>query len=220
MIPRILEVEAMDTAEEAAAYDAMDHSAVNAKFAADFFSACPTDGPILDVGTGTAQIPIELCRQRPTLRLVVAVDLAEHMLARARANVAAERLQDRITLVQVNARGMHYLNDDFPAVVSNSIVHHIPDPFPALAEMVRVCGRRGTVFIRDLLRPDSIEELERLVALYAGNDTPYQRQLFSDSLHAALTLAEVRDLVGRLGFTPDTVTLTSDRHWTFVGTKP
>jgi ubiquinone/menaquinone biosynthesis C-methylase UbiE len=219
MIPRILEVEAMDTEAEAAAYDAMDHSAVNAKFAADFISACPTDGPVLDVGTGTALIPIELCRHRPATR-ILAVDLAESMLVRARANVAAAGLLDRIDLQQVNARALPCADGTFPAVVSNSIVHHIPEPGPALAEMVRVCAPGGTVFVRDLCRPDTEAELARIVGLYAANDTPYQRQLFADSLHAALTLADIRDLVASLGFSADSVAMTSDRHWTFVGVKP
>jgi hypothetical protein len=39
--------------------------------------------------------------------------------------------------------------------------------------------------------------------------------LFSDSLHAALTLDEVRDLVQSLGFPSETVEQTSDRHWTW-----
>ena len=56
MIPRTLEPEVMETEADARDYDAMDHSAVNRAFAADFLSYLPPPGPILDVGTGTAQI--------------------------------------------------------------------------------------------------------------------------------------------------------------------
>ena len=62
MIPRVLEPEAMETAEEVRQYDAMDHSAVNARFVQDFLAAhgpC-RGGDVLDVGTGTARIPIAL----------------------------------------------------------------------------------------------------------------------------------------------------------------
>jgi hypothetical protein len=37
MLPRQLEPEAMDSADEARDYDSMDHSAVNQAFAADLF---------------------------------------------------------------------------------------------------------------------------------------------------------------------------------------
>ena len=40
----------------------------------------------------------------------------------------------------------------FGAVMSNSIVHHIPEPASVLAEMVRVAAPGGLLFVRDLLR--------------------------------------------------------------------
>jgi hypothetical protein len=82
--------------------------------------------------------------------------------------------------------------------------------------MVRVCAAGGTLFVRDLLRPSSNEQLEHFVTQYAGAANPHQRRLFADSLRAALTLAEVQTLVVELGFDPATVTQTSDRHWTWA----
>ena len=81
MLPRTLEPEVMDSADEARDYDAMDHGAVNRAFVADFLAIWDGLNPILDVGTGTAQIPIELCRQAATAR-VTGIDLAEYMLDR------------------------------------------------------------------------------------------------------------------------------------------
>ena len=86
MLTRVLEPEVMDSPEEARDYDAMDHGAVNRAFVVDFLAAWNGENPILDVGTGTALIPIELCRQAPAAR-VVAVDLAEHMIRLAEENV-------------------------------------------------------------------------------------------------------------------------------------
>ena len=73
MLPRTLEPEVMDTREEAVDYDSMDHSGVNRVFVDDLLTANQAAGfdadslteplRILDVGTGTAQIPIELCRR-------------------------------------------------------------------------------------------------------------------------------------------------------------
>src|SRR5947207_183966 len=79
---RVLEPEVMDTPEEARDYDAMDHSAVNRLFVDDLLAAgvvpaTADDQPvaeILDLGTGTALIPIELCRRCADCR-VMAVDL-------------------------------------------------------------------------------------------------------------------------------------------------
>jgi ubiquinone/menaquinone biosynthesis C-methylase UbiE len=218
MLTRVLEPEVMNTPDEADEYDRMDHSAVNAKFAADFFAVRPNPaGTVLDVGTGTAQIPIRMAAVHPTVR-VHAIDLADEMLKLAVANISKAGVADRVTVEKVNGREMPFPDGRFAAVVSNSIIHHIPEPFFCFAEMVRVCGD-GVLFVRDLLRPETDEELAHLVKTYAGDATPKQRQLFGDSLRAALTLAEVRELVGRLGFAPDTVAQTSDRHWTWTATR-
>ena len=77
----------------------------------------------------------------------------------------------------------------------------------------------GMLFIRDLLRPPTKDVLDNLVARYAGDANPHQRQLFADSLHAALTLEEVRALLASLGFDAETVQQTSDRHWTWIGVR-
>ena len=220
MIPRTLEPEVMDTPAEAADYDRMDHAAVNRAFAADFLAAWPVRaGEVLDVGTGTAQIPIELCRQAVGFT-VRAVDAAAEMLKLADANIQAAGLGTRIGTELVDAKVLPHPASRFTAVVSNSIVHHIPEPALVFAEMVRVCQPHGALFVRDLLRPESAAEVERLVELHAAGANADQKQLFRQSLYAALTVAEVRAVVGPLGFAADMVAQTSDRHWTWSAHKP
>jgi ubiquinone/menaquinone biosynthesis C-methylase UbiE len=232
MLDRVLEPEVMDSPDDAADYDSMDHGDVNRRFVDDFLAAWeqasrpdagrqphdPHAGEILDVGTGTAQIPIVLCGRRPRLRLV-AIDLASSMLELARRNVARAGLADCVRLERVDAKRMAYASGRFAAVISNSIVHHIPEPAPVLSEMARVTAPGGLLFVRDLARPADAGLLERQVEAYAGRATAHQRKLFADSLRAALTLQEVRDLVERLGFDPLGVTLSSDRHWTWSATS-
>lgn len=218
MLPRTLEPEVMDTAAEAQDYDAMDHSQVNRVFVQDFLAVWDGRNPVLDVGTGTAQIPIELGRSHPKAE-VVAIDLAEHMLQLGRANVRRAGLADRIRLEKVDAKGLPYADGSFAAVISNSIIHHIPEPARVVAEMVRVTAPGGVLFVRDLLRPSDEAVWTHLVQTYAGDANPHQQQMFGDSLRAALTLDEVRRLVGGLGFAPATVGQTTDRHWTWTARK-
>jgi ubiquinone/menaquinone biosynthesis C-methylase UbiE len=214
MLPRILEPEVMDTREEARDYDAMDHAAVNRVFVADFLAIWDGQNPILDVGTGTAQIPIELCRQAATAQ-VVAIDMAHEMLLVGGENVRRAGLEGRLRLEQADAKSLTYAAHTFAAVLSNSIVHHIPEPQRVLGEMLRVAKPGGTLFIRDLLRPDDEAAVQRLVATYAGDANVHQQQMFAESLRAALTLTEIRSLVAKLGCDPATVQQTTDRHWTW-----
>jgi ubiquinone/menaquinone biosynthesis C-methylase UbiE len=214
VLPRVLEPEVMDSAEEACDFDAMDHAAVNRVYVADFLAAWDDRNPILDLGTGTAQIPIALCQQAPAAR-VVAVDLAEHMLRIGRENVHRAGLSDRLRVERHDAKQLPFATGSFAAVISNSLVHHIPEPKMVLAEMLRVTVAGGLIFVRDLVRPTNDTAVRNLVATYAGDANAHQQEMFEASLRAALTLAEIRALVTALGVDPSTVQLSSDRHWTW-----
>ena len=237
-LDRILEPEVMDTEQEATDYDAMDHREVNRKFVEDLlssrfqvqsskFSAVTADDTtlnlepgsltldVLDLGTGTAQIPIELCRRYPHCR-VMAADAAVSMLEVARYNVEAASLMQQIELRHIDAKRLPFEEPMFDVVMSNSIIHHIPEPIHVLREAVRVVRAGGLLFFRDLLRPKSESELHDLVATYAAGANEHQQRMFGESLHAALSLGEIRSLIASLGYAVDTVQQTSDRHWTWA----
>jgi len=124
-----------------------------------------------------------------------------------------------VRLQLCDAKHMPYTDGSFTAVISNSIVHHIPEPGAVIAEIVRVVRPGGLIFVRDLLRPADDAAVKHLVDTYAAGANEHQRQMFEDSLRAALTLDEVRALIAPLGFAADTVQATSDRHWTWAARK-
>ena len=122
------------------------------------------------------------------------------MLALGRANVRARASRQRVSLELVDAKGTPYEDGAFGATISNSIVHHIPEPARCFAEMWRVTAKGGLLFVRDLHRPENEAEVDRLVALYGGEapadptrvaSFENQRALFRASLCAALTVAEI-----------------------------
>lgn len=220
MIARVLEPEVMDRPEEAREYDAMDHSSVIARFVADFLDAhgAGRGGELLDVGTGPARIPIALCRADRHFR-ILGVDLAGPMLDLARRNAAEAGLTDRIRFARGDAKNLPFPDGRFEAVVSNTIVHHIPDPAVALAEMVRLVGPGGTLMVRDLARPADEAALLALVDLHATSEPVAARNLFRDSLRAALTLDEVEGIIRGLGLPAGGLAMTSDRHWTWTWSR-
>ena len=221
---RILEPELMDTESAASQYNAMDHAAVNEQFAKDFLAFAESalvdldELHVLDVGTGTALLPIQLCRLAPQAR-VLAIDDAASMLNLAVYNVEGAGLREQISLAKVDAKKMPYDDEAFPLVIANSIHHHIPTPLDCFKEMVRVTQEEGALFVRDLARPDDEPSLQALVQQYAGNESPESQRLFADSLAAALTADEVADIITALGFDRDTVSMSSDRHWTWAAVK-
>jgi ubiquinone/menaquinone biosynthesis C-methylase UbiE len=218
MLKRVLEPEVMDDAQAARTYDEMDHSEVNRVFVDDLLQTGDIEGDILDLGTGTAQIPVELCKRIDNCR-VMASDASYHMLDLARYQLEIASLTDRIQLDMADAKQMPYESEMFDIVISNSIVHHIPDPIVVLQGAIRVTKPGGLLFFRDLMRPDTEEQLDQIVEKYSGKESEHAQQLLRDSLHAALNLAEIREMITELGFDPDTVQATSDRHWTWIARR-
>lgn len=226
MLPRVLEPEDMESAEDAHDYDTMDHSQVNRVFVDDLLAAAQTlslssggSHRVFDAGAGTALIPIELIGRGGSFS-VVAADAAVEMLQLARQNIARSGMSQQITTAIVDCKKIADADGAYDIVMSNSIIHHIPEPFAVLAELVRILRPGGLLFIRDLFRPEADVEVERLVALYAGNSNAHQQQLLRQSFHAALTVDEVRQHVASLGIPGDAVAATSDRHWTLAWRKP
>lgn len=231
-LPRTLEPELMDTAEEARDYDAMDHAAVNLAFARDALAAraalTPGAQTMLDVGTGTALIPIAMCELEGAVT-IEACDLAAHMLELAARNVARAGLDGRVRLTLADGKRLPYEDGAFPMVVSNTILHHMARPEELLGELWRVTAPGGVLFLRDLERPETREDADALVALHAGEPPRdeeraaahgRQRGLLEASLHAALTRGELARHLASLAIPVRSLERTSDRHLTLVCVKP
>lgn len=203
----------MDTAAEASSYAAMDHTEANQSVAERFFALGGGHGLTLDIGTGPGDIPILMAQQRQQ-GVYVAVDAAWEMLKLARRKTQDSGLTGRIILQQADAKRLPYSTGSFDAVFSNTILHHIPAPLDLLREAWRVLKPGGLLLVRDLHRPPTEAAAWALVDRHAAGASDTQRQLLFDSLHAALTLDEARELVAAADMTGATVEMTSDRHYT------
>ena len=144
-------------------------------------------------------------------RMVSEGDLLEHATVfghsygTPRQPIESAIAEGRDIVTDIDAKQLHYPDARFSVVISNSIVHHIPTPLSALREAVRVLAPGGLIFFRDLARPSSVEVVDQLVQTYAGAENAHSQQMFRDSLHAALTLSEIQELVKELGFAADSV---------------
>jgi ubiquinone/menaquinone biosynthesis C-methylase UbiE len=224
MLERVLEPEVMNDLQEAIEYHDMDFTEVNRAFVRDLLAFAAQEDrtlgrDILDLGTGTARIPVELCLQAPSLR-VMAADASSEMLELARYHIEINHMLDRIQLHRTDAKKLVFGPGFFDAVISNSLVHHLPQSDAFFAEALRVLRPGGLLFVRDLFRPASQDQVEALVAQHAGNESPRSQQLFRQSLQAALTTEELAKILAALGVDAQCIQMTSDRHWTLAYRKP
>jgi ubiquinone/menaquinone biosynthesis C-methylase UbiE len=213
MLDRVPEPELMDTVQEAEAYDAMDHRAVNQAFVSDLLAFAPKAGVWLDLGTGSAQIPILVAQSHPEA-VIVAADAALSMLSVARRNVLKAGFAHRIQLVQVDAKATTLPERHYTCIFSNSLVHHLEDPSQFWQQCRCLVAPGGFVFVRDLARPESEAQLDTLVKIYAEEATACQKELFAESLRSSYTVTEIAMQAQDAGLLGANVSMSSDRHWT------
>lgn len=212
MTERILEPEVMDTWEDTVEYDSMDFTEVNVAFAQRALELAPPSGLCLDAGTGTARISILIVQQNPNL-FIVGIELSKNMLKLGELNIYDADLSGKIMLRYMDAKKTSYPDNHFDMVISNSLVHHLPDPLCFLKEVNRILKPNAGLLIRDLIRPSTNKKISMLVQKYASECTDRQRQLFEDSLKASLTIEEVQTLLVQSGIQGANVVQSSDRHW-------
>lgn len=212
-IPRVLEPEVMSGADEAAEYEEMDFSATDRLFSERAAELAARDiDMIVDIGSGNAKIPLAMYSLLPRATSVCAVEMSAEMLAVAARNRARDGAM-QLCLLSGDAKRLPFADASIAMVTSNSLIHHIPDPRDVFREIARVTRPGAPILIRDLFRPDTQAALDQLVQEMAASWSPLQRKLFEDSLHAALTVAEVRQLLDECGLADVRVEQITNRHW-------
>ncbi|MCX7003557.1 MAG: class I SAM-dependent methyltransferase [bacterium] len=168
---------------------------IDASFVAQFLRLGLTRGTVLDIGTGPGLIPLKILEQCPTLRFV-ATDLSDAMLALAQQNADAHPHGAAVQVEKADAKQLPYANASFDAVISNSVLHHLPDPAAYLREIARVVKPDGVVLVRDIRRPAGWL-LPWWWRWFGRHYRGQMLQSYQDSLRAAYTKAELARLLAQ-----------------------
>jgi 2-polyprenyl-3-methyl-5-hydroxy-6-metoxy-1,4-benzoquinol methylase len=214
---RTLEPELMDDPEQALAYARADFEKENQGFIDRFREYFPefTEGHILDLGCGPGDIPLRFARALPLCR-ITGVDASEPMIGLAGAAVKQAGLVDRIALRCERFQAVS-LAEPADAAVSNSLLHHVPNPLQLWYRLRQVVKSGSPVLVMDLLRPDSPEEAQIIVDRYAAQGPEILRRDFYRSLLASFTEDEVAAQLAEMNMSRLMIDVVDDRHWVVSG---
>ena len=183
----------------------------------DLLARVPLSDPrrCIDLGCGPGDICLRLASALPGWH-ITALDAGPNMLALAGAAVKEAGLETRIELLHA------HLPEDCPqtrfdAVVSNSLLHHLPDPMSLWGSVVRLARPGAFVQIMDLHRPETAVQARRLVEQHAADAPAILREDFYNSLLAAWTLDEVKAQLAAAGLGALTLARPTERHWMASG---
>lgn len=214
---RVLEPELMDDPKQAEAYARADFSEENQGFVGKFREYFPdfSEGRILDLGCGPADIPIRFAKEYPACQ-VVGVDASAPMIQLGEQAVKQAGLADRITLRCERFEAVAGANI-VDAAISNSLLHHLHNPLQFWHKLRQLVKPGSPVLVMDLLRPDSPEEARAIVDRYAGGEPEILRRDFYNSLLAAFTEDEVTTQLARMNLTRLLIDVIDDHHWIVGG---
>ncbi len=214
---RTVEPEIMDGEEQARVYAHADFAEENQGFVNQFLAWYPEieEGTVLDLGCGPADIPIRLLRSRPALH-VIGVDASVPMLHWAHEAVQRAGLDERIRLLCQRFQDCR-LDGPVDAVISNSLVHHVPNPLQFWYAVKTLTRPGAPVLVMDLLRPDTPEEARELVDRYAADEPAQLQHDFYHSLLSAFTEDEVASHLAEMNASRLLIDVPDDRHWIVSG---
>lgn len=217
---RVPEPELMDEPDQARAYAEADFSEPNQLFAAAVAGqlAGRPAGRLIDLGCGPGDICLRMARLLPDWH-ITGLDAGPNMLALAAQAAASSEAANRIELVAARLPE-HGLEGRFDAVVSNSLLHHLPDPMTLWRSVAELARPGAYIQIMDLHRPDSLARARWLVDEHAAGAPEILRQDFYNSLLASWTIEEVRDQHERAGLGSLRLTRPTERHWMASGFVP
>lgn len=209
----------MDEPEQALAYAMADFSEPDRQFISLFTEQFGPDikGYVLDLGCGPGNISFRFVRAFPDC-IVHAIDGSKEMIRIAKTFLSnSPELVSRLYFIEGILPYIKPPLDAYDIIINNSLLHHLHEPL-VLWNTIKRFSRAGTiVFIRDLKRPSSKKEAQRIVETYSGNEPEILKRDFYNSLLAAFTVEEVKEQLRKAGLGYLEVKTSSDRHLIVYG---
>lgn len=219
---RVPEPELMEGQEQARAYARADFEEPHSRFLSLMQDTFPVRdvGPwVADLGCGAADISIRVAKAYPDC-IVHGVDASRAMLDHGRQAIREAGLKDKVQLHSGYLPGVTLPRPTYDTIVSNSLLHHLPEPMILWREVRRLSRPGSSVFVMDLLRPDDRRRARELVRTYCGDEPEILQRDFYHSLLAAYRPDEVSDQLREADLDGMEVRIVSDRHLLVHGRTP
>jgi len=109
------------------------------------------DAMILDIGTGTGEIPIKICQ---SVNKIEAIDYSEEMISIASEKAIKQGIKN-IAFRIYDGSQLPYQDNLFDIIIMSNLLHVIPSPGDVLAEAFRVLKNNGKIILPTYLHNDS-----------------------------------------------------------------
>ncbi len=154
-------------------------------------------GRVLDIGTGSARLAIELAKAKDCSFDIIALDISENMIMRARENARRDGVEDRIKFMVATAAALPFADNSFDLVISYASLHHWLEPVTVFDEVARVTRETGHVIIRDNRRVYQNPVWRAIIWLVSRFMNRRHRANWPRVISASYTIAEINEILRR-----------------------
>jgi len=152
-------------------------------------------GKVLDIGTGSGLLAIELAKQKNCHFDITAVDISENMIRRAVDNARQAGVEDRIKFMVSTAAALPFPDKSFNLVMSYASLHHWLEPVTAFNEIERVVKTNGTFIIRDNKRAYQNPFWKSFIWFISRFMNKRHRENWPKAILASYTVPEAKKLI-------------------------
>ena len=153
-------------------------------------------GRVLDVGTGSGLLAIELAKSKSGSHFdIVAIDISQNMLRKAMENAQVACVSDRIKFLHCTAAVLPFPSDYFDTVISYASLHHWFKPDDVFNEVARVVKKTGTVLIRDNKRVYHNTFWKCIIWFISRFMNKRHRENWPKAILASYTIPEIKEIL-------------------------
>lgn len=154
-------------------------------------------GRVLDIGTGSGRLAIELAKTKNCRFDIVAIDISENMITKAHQNARQAGVEDRISFLVSTAAALPFADSSFDLVVSYASLHHWFEPVAVFNEVERTAKQEGKAIIRDNKRVYQNPLWRAAIWLVTRFMNKRHRENWPKAIWASYTIPEVREILSQ-----------------------
>jgi len=154
-------------------------------------------GTVLDIGTGSGLLAIELGKVKGCHFNIIAIDISPNMIRKAIENARRAGVEDRIKFLVSTAAAIPFPDNSFDLVMSYASLHHWREPVTVFNEVERVVKETGSLIIRDNKRVYQNPFWKSIIWFISRFMNKRHRENWPDAILAGYTIPEVKRILSK-----------------------
>lgn len=154
-------------------------------------------GTVLDIGTGSGLLAIELGKVKGANFDIIAIDISPNMVSKAIENARQAGVEDKIRFLVSTAAALPFPDNSFDLVISYASLHHWFEPVTVFNEVARVVKETGDFIIRDNKRVYQNPFWKSIIWFISRFMNKRHRENWPRAILASYTVPEVKEILSR-----------------------